>query len=219
MSFNVLGQLTIGQQEFINTILPVIKQVNNEISEQRSGIYELYQKFKAPNGLSSDESLTVYKYLKFYKCDVPANFSTFVLCDTHFKELLKKIDVIPQKLVLAQAALESNWGKSRFAKDGFNFFGIRCMSRRCGLKPKDAEDKSFMVKAYPSILDGFRDYAKLLNSSRYYKELRDLRVADRLNAELPNPMEMAKGLEKFSIRGKAYVNSLIYIMNHNFYYF
>ncbi len=213
------GQLTIGQQEFINMLLPVIKQVNREISEQRSGIYELYQKFRTPRGISSEQSQIIYKYLKFYRCDVPADFSTFELRDAHFKELLRKIDIIPQKLILAQAALESNWGKSRFAKDGFNFFGIRCMSRGCGYKPKNAEDKNFMVKAYPSMLDGLRDYTRLLNSSKYYKELRDLRIADRLNAELPNPMEMAKGLENFSIKRIEYVNSLIYMMKHNFYYF
>ena len=36
-------------------------------------------------------------------------------------------DVIPvnKELLLAQAALESGWGTSRFAKEGKNLFGIR----------------------------------------------------------------------------------------------
>jgi Bax protein len=214
-----LGQLTIEQQKFVDTILPLIKQVNNEISVQRAGIYDLYQKYRTLQEITPAESFLIYKYLKFYRCDVPEDFADFNVHDKNFINLLKKVDIIPTKLVLAQAALESNWGKSRFALDGYNFFGIRCMSSGCGYRPKAAGSKNFMVKAYGSPLDGIRDYARLLNSSRYYKELRNYRITNRLNAEMPDPIEMAKGLENFSIKRKAYVESLIYIMNHNFQYF
>lgn len=214
-----IGQLSNEQQEFVDRMLPLIKQVNIEISQQRTGIYELYQKFKNNLEITSGEKLLIYKYLKFYRCDVPDDFADFSLHDINFINLLKKVDIIPIKLVLAQSALESNWGKSRFAVDGYNFFGIRCMSSGCGYKPMSAKSKNFMVKAYASPIDGLRDYARLLNSSRYYKDLRNFRIINRLNAETPDPLEMAKGLENFSIKRRVYVNSLIYIMNHNFHYF
>ena len=38
---------------------------------------------------------------------------------------LPKEQHIPKQLVIAQAALETGWGKSRFANEGNNLFGIR----------------------------------------------------------------------------------------------
>jgi len=140
----------------------------------------------------------------------------FLPRNQHFINLLKKIDIIPPKMVLAQAALESSWGKSRFALDGYNYFGIRCMSAGCGYKPKNAEGEHFMVKSYASPLSGLRDYARLLNASIYYKDFRDIRISYRLNGRIPDPMEVAKGLKNFSSKRQAYINSLIILMRNNF---
>ncbi|HKJ91279.1 MAG TPA: glucosaminidase domain-containing protein, partial [Oceanipulchritudo sp.] len=41
-------------------------------------------------------------------------------------DLRRRVDVIPPSLALAQAALESGWGTSRFAREGNNLFGIWC---------------------------------------------------------------------------------------------
>lgn len=35
--------------------------------------------------------------------------------------LLKRVDIVPESMVLIQAANESGWGSSRFAREGFNF--------------------------------------------------------------------------------------------------
>ena len=32
---------------------------------------------------------------------------------------------MPKELIIAQAAIETGWGKSRFANEGNNLFGIR----------------------------------------------------------------------------------------------
>ena len=40
-----------------------------------------------------------------------------------FKELLKRMDIIPVSIALAQAAKESGWGTSRFALEGNAIFG------------------------------------------------------------------------------------------------
>lgn len=39
------------------------------------------------------------------------------------EELLQKINIIPISMILAQAAIESGWGSSRFAKEGNALFG------------------------------------------------------------------------------------------------
>ncbi|MCF8367033.1 MAG: glucosaminidase domain-containing protein [Bacteroidales bacterium] len=204
------------QQLFVESLLPVIDQVNSEISTQRKGISTLYREFKTNNEFPQEKTFLIYNYLKLYRCDVPPDSSMFVLSGQHFKELLKRVDIIPRKLVLAQAAIESNWGTSRFTIEGNNYFGIRCTREGCGISPKKAT--GFYVKKYPDLIDSVRDYMRLLNSGKYYESFRDLRIVNRLNTDLPDPFYIVKGLEKYSSRGKVYINNLILIMKSNFYY-
>ena len=53
------------------------------------------------------------------------------------RELLRRVDVIPPSLVLAQGAIESGWGTSRFARQGNNLYGQRVW--RSDLKGGDGE--------------------------------------------------------------------------------
>jgi hypothetical protein len=45
-------------------------------------------------------------------------------CADYLEKNIKKEDRIPRKLLLAQAALESNYGRSRYAREGNNLMGI-----------------------------------------------------------------------------------------------
>jgi Bax protein len=211
------AKLTIEQEAFVDLIVPVVEQVNAEIAEKRKDIYTIQQKFRDSGTLDPSEKARIIHYLNHYRCDVPDDTTDFEITKAHFTELLRKADIIPLKLVLAQAALESNWGKSRFVKEGNNYFGIRCLSKGCGIAPRKAKSK-FWVKSYPSLLDGVRDYMRLLNSSRYYKDFRNLRIVNRMNNQVPDPFYIVNGLENYSSRGKAYTRSLVTIMKSNFYY-
>jgi Bax protein len=215
---HVRGQEKDEQQAFIDKLLPLIEEVNSEISKQRNGIFDIYQQFKTSQTLTPEEKQMIFNYLKFYRCKVPNDLEHFQPTDSDFVSLLKKVDIVPRKLVLAQAAVESDWGKSRFAKEGNSYFGIRCNTAGCGMAPKKVSDNSFYVKSYPSPIDGVRDYMRLLNSSRYYKDFRELRIVNRLNSELPDPLYVVNGLTNYSIKGREYIKSLVRIMKLNFYH-
>ncbi len=210
-------KLSKEQQQFTDTILPAIIRANQEISKQRSGIYSIHQNYKANNALSAKELELIKKYAALYKVSLPDDTSIIQVTDHHFRELLKRVDIIPQKLVLAQAAIESNWGKSRFVKEGNNYFGIQCYRKGCGIAALNAQKKNFWVKEYPTITDCVRDYMLLLNSSKYYKDFRDLRIVNRLNTDLPDPFYVVKGLKNYSVKRGKYIDSLILIMKTNFY--
>ncbi len=217
LSLHGQAKLTSEQEAFVDLIVPVVEQVNAEIAERRKDIYNIQQQFREAGTLDQREKARIIKYLKHYRCEVPDDTSGFEITNAHFTELLRKADIIPLKLVLAQAALESNWGKSRFVKEGNNYFGIRCLRQGCGIAPQKAKSK-FWVKSYASLLDGVRDYMRLLNSSRYYHDFRNLRIVNRMNNEVPDPFYLVNGLENYSSRGKAYTKSLMIIMKSNFYY-
>ena len=121
---------------------------------------------------------------------------------TDLVELFKRVDVVPPSLLLAQAALESSWGKSRFAVHGNNYFGIWTW-RGPGLVPsrRDA-GKTHKVAIYDSILDSIRAYLLILNRVPAYREFRKARL------ESMDSLVLAQGLTPYSERGEAYVSEV-----------
>jgi len=208
--------LNHDRQNFVDLLLPSIDKANAEIIKQRVGVYNMYVDFKSNRDLPPEKQTMVYNYLKLYRCNVPSDHSQFILSNYHFKLLLKKIDIIPSKLVLAQAAKESRWGELPFAAKGNNYFGIVCLHDSCGMTTKQVNGSGFYYKSYPSIVVGVRDYMLLLNSGNAFEDFRDLRVANRLNTELPDPFDVVQGLKYYSVNGKAYINDLIKIMKNDF---
>ena len=75
---------------------------------------------------------------------------------------------------VAQAILESDWGRSRFAKQGNNFYGIiETDSSEPHMKSLNSD---VMLKIYGNKCESVSDYIELLNTSSAFKEYRELRV-------------------------------------------
>ena len=94
-------------------------------------------------------------------------------------------DIIPVnfEVLLAQAALESGWGNSRFALEGKNLFGIRTYDLREPHMLPSNNPKKWGVRVYQHECDSVQHYIDILNSgSAYekYRELRDNGVEDSL---------------------------------------
>ena len=82
---------------------------------------------------------------------------------------------IPIILVQAQAIQESNWGRSRFAKEGNNFFGIKEFDlTEPHMKAKERLDANWGLRKYNSMCDSVEDYMNLLSTSYKYKEFQEL---------------------------------------------
>ena len=127
------------------------------------------------------------------------------------ENLLKKVNVIPPSLALAQAANESAWGTSRFAQKANNLFGEWCFSEGCGLVPLSRPDgETYEVEKFNKLRGSVASYIHNLNSHPAYKKLRDIR-----NSVGVNGYEMAEGLEAYSARGKKYVEELQSMIEYN----
>lgn len=135
----------------------------------------------------------------------------------HVKQsLLVKIDNLPPSLVLAQAAIESAWGTSRFATQGNNFFGQWCFSAGCGLVPTQrSHGEHHEVRRFQSPADSIASYMKNLNSHPAYASLRDNRMAQHKKGEPLNGCFLAEGLIEYSERKGAYVESLKQLIRTN----
>ena len=94
-------------------------------------------------------------------------------------------DVIPVnfEILLAQAALESGWGNSRFALEGKNLFGVRTYDLREPHMLPSNNPKKWGVRVYQHECDSVQHYIDILNSGGAYdkyRELRDNGVEDSL---------------------------------------
>ena len=90
-------------------------------------------------------------------------------CAIHYNVMVMEQDRIPINLVLAQSIIESNWGKSRFAKKANNFFGVKAVGGEEYILSKNGKK----VKAYHTKCDSVNDYMELLSFGEPYKEFKE----------------------------------------------
>ena len=206
-----LGRLPTGirKKAFLHGLLPVALLIREELSRERGALGGILAKINLTDGLFDFSPETPWQAAlneaeQRFLADLVDKYQT-----NRIDELLHRVDIVPVSLILAQAALESAWGRSRFAVAGNNLFGMRTW-KNPGLVPlaRD-EDKQHKVASFDSLLDSVRSYVLVLNRVPAYGAFRDLR------ATTSDPMRLAEGLGRFSERGDAYVSDLKEIIRQN----
>jgi len=97
-------------------------------------------------------------------------------CIDHINRSLPYHQQIPTKLIQTQAALESNYGRSRFAIEGNNLMGIyQFKNLHTGMTPAKNPNASFRVAKFNSKCGSVRYYVELLNTKDYYLAFRNER--------------------------------------------
>jgi len=193
------------KQVFITTILPLVLRENDHIRAQRERIVDLSE--RRSNGLpvSANDRAWLKSMAGKYRTspDDP-------------EELLHRVDVVPTSLAIAQAAVESGWGTSRFALNGNALFGQWTSVQGGGMVPL-GRDKgaTHEVKAYDALAGSVRDYMKNLNAHRAYAGLRKIRAEMRKLGQAPRGHELTAALIHYSARGEDYVHSLRAIIRGN----
>jgi Bax protein len=136
---------------------------------------------------------------------------------THNRQILRDhIDVVPVSLIIAQAANESAWGTSRFAKDANNYFGEWCYQKGCGLVPKRRQKGAKnLVRAFDNPVESVASYVHNLNTSHAYDQFRELRANDRRQNRYSSGLRLAEGLTRYSARGEDYVKEIRAIIRFN----
>jgi len=89
-----------------------------------------------------------------------------------------RFERVPTEMIVAQAALESGWGTSRFAVEGNNLFGIRTYDKDVPhmLLEGRTKWKGWGVRVFPTKCQGVQFFVKLLNNHPAYEEFRDVRT-------------------------------------------
>jgi len=119
---------------------------------------------------------------------------------------------IPKELIIAQAAIETGWGKSRFANEGNNLFGIRTFNKDSKwLLPITWDQTKWIgwgVKVYETRCDSVKDYVRILNEVFAYEEFR---LAREEGADV---YQLADTLTSYATR-KNYTTLIKQVIKHN----
>ena len=137
-------------------------------------------------------------------------------CITHLYKDVPLDQQIPRELIIAQAAIETGWGKSRFANEGNNLFGIRTWDKDDNwlLPIPWTEWPGWGVKVFETKCDSVAYYIKIINEVYAYAEFREVRAIILNEGRYPTGLDLAPTLTKYASRPN-YVELVAEIIEYN----
>jgi Bax protein len=169
----------------------------------RAYLKAIHERFKN-NELTEADKKRIADWIEYYRLE-----DDIAIDENLFGLLKRRIDIIPEMMVLVQAANESGWGTSRFSRQGLNLFGQWCYSKGCGLVPNQRDDDGrHEVAQFDSVNASVKSYMRNINTHGAYLDLRLLREQKRLDNEDILARDLITGLSSYSERGEEYIDEL-----------
>ena len=204
--FSSYSDTTEKKAAFFSFLYPRIVLANSRILIERGYLQSLSDK----DELSKSELTWLKNQAERLRVDEEPGSTDM------FRRLENRLDVIPPSLIMAQAANESAWGTSRFARRGNNLFGQWCFSKGCGIVPQSrVEGASHEVADFESPYLSVRSYIQNLNRHPAYQTLRDVRLRARSSGDDASGSSLAAGLLDYSERGEEYVKEIRSMIRYN----
>ncbi|WP_226684895.1 glucosaminidase domain-containing protein [Shewanella indica] len=208
--FSNIGNVSDKKQAFFDFLRPAVQKQNSIIAEERKFLEQVQKHLQNQHQLNDAEQYRIQRLAEKYQYAMRAIDSDSI------NKLLRRVDVIPESMVLIQAANETGWGSSRFAREGLNFFGQWCFKKGCGLVPQSrSEGMSHEVAVFKSVDDSVASYMRNLNSNAAYSLFRSIRADLRSQQEPLTAEKLVYGLVNYSERQEAYIDELLDMLRHN----
>ncbi len=209
-NFKAIEDSTDKKKAFFAYLKPEVEKQNNYLLSLRHYLQTLQRRMNAGNHLTEEDNERLLWLATEYRVDED------IPTEQQIAALLNKVDILPLELVLMQAANESAWGTSRFAQNGYNFYGLWCYQKGCGFVPSRRNTgASHEVAKFSNLSLATYTYMRNINRHQAYRELRHIRASLR-RAQLPvTGLALAEGLMSYSERGAAYVNELQSMIRYN----
>jgi Bax protein len=210
--FAAIQDVAEKKASFFEFLTPYIETVNQQILVQRQRLISFREKINSGATLTRNEMNFLSSLRVEYELENEVlNTANLV------NRLLRRVDIIPSSLALAQAANESAWGTSRFAIEGNNFYGQWCYTEGCGIVPaRRIAGANHEVKSFDSVFESVKAYIMNLNTFPNYQKLRDIRQQVRQGGRTIDGISLSEGLDTYSSRGDDYIfelQSMIYSNN------
>ena len=195
-----LQNTRLKKETFIKIVLPLVVAENERILADRKKLKTILKK-----RITSDlEKQWLRQKLLEYKVK-----------KGNMDELVRRIDIIPTSIALAQAAKESGWGTSRFALEGNALFGQWTWSDN-GIAPLNREnDKNHKILKFPILRASVKAYQNNLNTHKSYSNFRNKRLNMREKNKDITGLELTETLKNYAQTGTEYIKILNQIIRQN----
>ena len=195
-----LQSVQLKKETFIKIVLPLIVAENEKILDDRKKLLTLTEK-KYTSDLEKQWLRQKLLEYKVKKGDIA--------------ELLKRMDMIPASIALAQAAKESGWGTSRFALEGNAIFGQWTWDGQ-GIAPLKRDDnKNHKILKFPILRASVKAYKNNLNTHKSYFKFREKRKKLRDKNDDITGLSLTDTLKNYAQTGSEYTKILNQIITQN----
>lgn len=184
-----ISDINEAKNYFFNHMYEIIAKENNKIKNERRFVKDILSSnilnidFDSPSFLKLLEIKQKYKIKHIYT----------------LQEYLKKVDIVPPSLAIAQAAVESAWGKSRFVKEASNIFGHWTYNPEIGLIPKKRSlGSSHFIRIFQNIKESTSAYMLNLNRNFAYRSFQDRRYEQRKENQEPDGLTLSQTMLNYS---------------------
>ena len=213
LSDSDFDHLNSEKKKFVKTVLPIIINQNQNVLITRDFLFNLKTKLDTFRTLSNTEVNKLNKLAKNYNINYVDKHKLDLI-----NELLSNVDIIPNSIVLAQAAIESGWGKSRFAKEHNALFGEWTYNQNEGVVPLEREiGETHLIKSFSSYDNSVSSYFKNINSHYAYKDFREVRNYMRLKNNFSDVNLLIDNLNSYA-EDNNYIKTLNLVINNNKFY-
>lgn len=177
----------VRKKQFINQVLPAILIVRYNMQLRSEKVEKIIYNLSQDIPILPKEQFYIDSLMKKYRA-------------INYDNLISRLKPHPTSLVLAQAAVESGWGSSRFAMEGNNLFGVWTTKNDPNVIKSlyDREEQSIFLKKYSSIAESVDHYFLTIGRHRAYTQFRKIR-----NQEV-DVFQLIKALDSYSERGDEY---------------
>jgi len=170
---------------FITALLPVILEVNQRVLVEREQLLFLRSKMGTPAGLTPTERLWLEQLANRYEAS-----------SDKLDELLRRVDIVPPSMAIAQGGVESGWGTSAAARTNA-LFGMISAG-----KPQP----------FVNVGEAANAYVANLNTHAAYAAFRVERAAMRERSEALDGYRLIGTLLRYSELGQQYVGFIRQVM-------
>lgn len=210
--FSAIDQTPERKEQFLAMLRPLIDEKNSKILKSRERLLKIKSEWENNQSITGVNQRNLEKLREKYH----VTHETYPEDARAIEILLLRVDAIPTAMVLAQAAIESGWGTSRFAEEAYNLFGQWCYTPGCGIVPaRRAEGATHEVKKFNSVEESLTAYYGNINTHNAYRAWRQLRAQIRNDPQQFTGITMVEELGKYSQRGQIYVDELRQVIRAN----
>jgi len=174
-------------ETFVKTLLPMVQAENNKILTDRKRLQNDIRILQRGGKLTKEEAAWVKSMVDKYDED-------------NLYELLKKVDIIPPSIALAQAGIESSWGTDPKTQSSNAFYGQKSWAKSGGVEGPYGE----RYRAFDTPNQSIATYMTNLNTNDAYDEFRDARAAMRKSGKPLVGLPLVLKLISYTDTGKKY---------------